>query len=153
MTRMGRKNQFLHAPHSRHWRNSRVNNPFSRLFIPVFLSGPVIVLATNLRAHPLRSGVFLAGLFWRLDSYFFRVFLSFYCSSSWQVLRHEYLPLSHWKYYCTRGFDIDVDIFFRLNASAENHVEAEYRQQDNDHNGYGSHTTTRVVSHLESPPL
>ncbi|PYS29913.1 MAG: hypothetical protein DMG11_07240 [Acidobacteria bacterium] len=49
---------------------------YSRFPVPVFLSGAVIVLATDLRAHPLRSRVFLPGLFGRLDSYFFRVILS-----------------------------------------------------------------------------
>ena len=57
------------------------------------------------------------------------------------------LSTTNWKYYCTRGLDIDVDIFFRLNAPAEHHIETEHRQQDNDDNGYGSHTTTRVISH------
>ena len=69
-----------------HW--SDFYTSLLRFLVPVFLSGAVIVLATDLRAHPLRSRVFLSGLFGRLDSYFFRVILSLPCSSNWQVLRH-----------------------------------------------------------------
>src|SRR6058998_3551364 len=44
--------------------------------------------------------------------------------------------------------DVDINASFSVDSSAKKQVERKDCQQDNDHNGYGSHTTARVFSHF-----
>jgi hypothetical protein len=111
----------------------------------------MIVLAGRPRPSAFGSGVFLTGLLRRLDPHFFGVLFGYFGAPDWHILRHSNSLSLVDRYFVRRALDIDVDVFLGMDASSEKEVESEDCQQDNDNDGYRSHTTgTIIFSHISS---
>src|SRR5262249_4548388 len=119
-------------------------------FVLVFLCRTMIVRTPRRAAQADSLRIFLTRLLGRLNTDFSGVILGCLPPPDWYFLRHRASSAFVDRHVVARAFNIDINVSFCMYAATEKEVESEDCQQDNDDNGYRSHTTTRIFSHISS---